>query len=149
MKRFTGTVLTIATLLAGCATHVIVSPTHREDLASQTRVLAIATANLENAVRGKSVTGAGEEAAKAVAALNSAAQHFARTASRWTSDEHVNQGYEDLIRAWVKVKQTFPDLNADALTTQSYNRVAAEWERTARVSGYANRKFQQELEQQK
>jgi hypothetical protein len=59
----------------------------------------------------------------------------------------VNTRYERLIDAWVKVEKTFPDMKADSLTQDAYKRVAYEWERLARVSGYAGKEYQRKVEQ--
>ena len=139
----------LAVTMFACATHVNISPTHREDLNAQSRVLAIAARNLEDAVRGHSATPAEEEAAKAVANFHTESEDFARAAGRWLSDDNVNDRYERFIEAWVKMKQTFPNLKADALTQESYQRVVQEWEKLARVSGYAGKKYEQKIEQGK
>jgi len=139
--------ITIASLaLVGCATNVGVATTHREDLAAPSGALAIATSNLEGSVRGKQMPPGAEEAAESVAKLNEEAQHFARATKSWTSNETVNDRYEGLIRAWVKVKQSFPSLHPDPLTQESYNRVAQHYEKVARASGYANVAYERELE---
>lgn len=139
----------IAVTVLGCATHVNIASTHREDVDSEARVLAIAARNLEDAVRGHSATPPQEEAAQAVANFHSESEEFARAAGRWLSDDNVNDRYERLIEAWVKMKQTFPSLKADALTQESYQRVVQEWGKLARVSGYAGKKYEQKIEQGK
>ncbi|HUK82536.1 MAG TPA: hypothetical protein VLZ12_07905 [Verrucomicrobiae bacterium] len=138
-----------ALALAACATHVNIASTHREDVSAQARVLAISARNLEDAVRGHSATPAEEEAAQAVAKFHTETEEFARASDRWVSDDNVNDRYEHLIEAWVKMKQTFPNLNADTLTQESYKRVSYEWEKLGRVSGYAGKKYEQKIEQRK
>jgi hypothetical protein len=139
----------LAVTMLACATHVNISPSHREDVNSQASVLAIAARNLEDAVRGHSATPAEEEAAQAVAKFHSESEEFARAAGRWISDDNVNDRYESMIEAWVKMKQTFPNLKADALTQESYQRAVQEWEKLARVSGYAGKKYEEKIEQGK
>jgi hypothetical protein len=139
----------LAVTMLACATHVNITPTHREDVNSQARVLAIAARNLEDAVRGHSTSPSEEEAAQAVVNFHTESEEFARAASRWISDDNVNDRYERLIEAWVKMRQTFPNLNADALTQESYQHVEQEWEKLARVSGYAGKKYEQKIEQGK
>jgi hypothetical protein len=139
----------LAVTMLACATHVNITPTHREDVNSQARVLAIAARNLEDAVRGHSASPSEEEAAQAVAKFHTESEEFARAAGRWVSDDNVNDRYEHLIEAWVKMKQTFPNLKADSLTQESHQRVVDEWEKLARVSGYAGKKYEEKIEQGK
>jgi outer membrane murein-binding lipoprotein Lpp len=134
---------------AGCATRVSVAPTHRENMAAQAKVLAITARNLEDSVHRHRAEAAEEEAARAVADFHAGAENFAGTTARWLSDDRVNSDYERLIDAWVKVKQTFPNLKSDNLTQDAYERVQHEWEKLARTSGYAGRKYQQKVEQGK
>ena len=47
----------------------------------------------------------------------------------------------------MKVKQTFPNLNADKLAQDAYIRVQHEWAQLARASGYANRAYERKVEQ--
>jgi membrane-bound lytic murein transglycosylase B len=132
----------------GCATHVAVTPTHRENMASQAKVLAIAARDFEDIVRQHRAEGAEEEAVRAVIDFHAQAENFAGTTVRWDPDR-VDSDYEQLIKAWVKVKQTFPNLKADRLTQDQYARVQQEWEKLDRTSGYAGRKYEQKIEQGK
>jgi hypothetical protein len=135
--------LFLAGVLAGCATHVNVAPTHREDVSAQSRVLAIAARNLDDTARGR----ADVESARAAAAFHNETEQFARAAARWASDDDVNTRYERLIDAWVKLKQAGASLQADAVLKPSWVRVQYEWEKLARVSGYAGRHYEQKIEQ--
>lgn len=74
---------------------------------------------------------------------------FAGTTEQWQSDDRVSDDYELLIKAWVKVKQTFPNMNADKLTQDAYGRVQQEWERLESASGYADRAYEKKVEQGK
>ena len=143
------TAVWMAVLMAGCATRVSVTPTHRENMTAQAKVLAIAARNLEDSVHRHRAERTEEEAARAVADFHAAAENFAGTTARWLSDERVNSDYERLIDAWVKVKETFPNLKSDNLTQDAYERVQHEWEKLARTSGFAGRKYQQKIEQGK
>ena len=134
--------------VVGCATHVAVTPTHRENMAAQAKVLAIAARDFEDIVRQHRAEGAEEEAVRAVIDFHAQAENFAGTTVRWDSDR-VDSDYEKLITAWVKVKQTFPNLKADRLTQDQYTRVQQEWEKLDRTSGYAGRKYEQKVEQGK
>ena len=131
---------------AGCATRVMVMQTHREDVSAQSRVLAIAARNLEETASRQYADASREEMVRAVAAFHYEAEEFAGAAARWLSDDNVNTRYEHLIEAWVKVEKTFPNMKADSLAQDAYQRVAHEWERLARVSGYAGRAYQQKIE---
>jgi len=131
----------------GCATHVAVTPTHRENMAAQAKVLAIAARDLEDIVRQHHAEGAEEEAVRAVIGFHAQAENFAGTTVAWQSPDRVDSDYEQLITAWVKVKQTFPNLKADKLTQDQYARVQQEWEKLDRTSGYAGRKYEQKIEQ--
>ena len=51
-----------------------------------------------------------------------------------------------LIEAHVKLKHTFPTLNADKLTQDTYARVQYEYEKLARTSGYANKAYEKKVE---
>jgi hypothetical protein len=77
------------------------------------------------------------------------AENFAGTTEQWQSDDRVSDDYELLIKAWVKVKHTFPNLNADKLTHDTYTRVQREWEKLDRVSGYAGQAYEKRIEQGK
>lgn len=150
MNRFSklSVVLALATAV-GCATHVAVTPTHHENMAAQAKVLAIAARDLEDIVRHQNAQGAEEEATHAVIDFHAQAENFAGTTEQWQSDDRVSNDYELLIKAWVKVKQTFPSLNADKLTQDAYGRVQHEWEKLERTSGYANRAYEKKIEQGK
>ena len=133
----------------GCATQVTVTPTHRENMAAQSKVLAIAARDLETVTRQRNAEGGGEEAVKAVIEFHAQAENFAGTVGEGRSDERINTDYEHLIEAYVKLKQTFPNLNADKLTTDAYTRVQYEYEKLARTSGYANKAYQKKIEEGK
>ncbi len=150
MKRIDrlAAVLAMAAMV-GCATQVTVTPTHRENMAAQSRVLAIAARDLESIVREHHAEGAQEDAARAVIEFHAQAENFAGTVSSGHSDEKINTDYEHLIEAYVKLKHTFPNLNADKLTQESYERVQHEWEKLARTSGYANKAYQKKIEEGK
>jgi len=136
-------------LVVGCATHVAVTPTHRENMASQSKVLAIAARDLEDIVRQHHAEGADEEAVRAVIDFHAQSENFAGTTVAWQSPDRVDSDYEHLISAWVKVKQTFPNMHPDKLTQDQYARVQQEWEKLDRTSGYAGRKYEQKVEQGK
>ena len=133
----------------GCATHVAVTPTHRENMASQAKVLAIAARDLEDIVRQHHAEGADEDAVRAVIEFHAQAENFAGTTVAWQSPDRVDSDYEHLIAAWVKVKRTSANMHADNLTQDQYARVQQEWEKLDRTSGYAGRKYEQKLEQEK
>ena len=120
-----GKLVAVLTLMSpvGCATHVAVTPTHRENMAAQAKVLAIAARDLEDIVRQHHATGAEENAARAVIEFHAQAENFAGTTVAWQSPDRVDADYERLIEAWVKVKQTLPSLNADKLTQDQFARV--------------------------
>ena len=139
----------VTTLITGCATRVSVATTHREDVSAQARVLAIEARNFEAAAQRQRSDTAQVEAARAVASFHAETEEFARAANRWVSDDNVNTRYERLIDAWVKVQKSLPDLKADDLTQESYQRVAHEWEQLARATGYANKPYEQKVSQNK
>jgi hypothetical protein len=145
----------LATMLAlvsvvGCATHVAITPTHRENMASQAKVLAIAARDLEeDTARQYHAEGAEEQAADAIIKFHAQAENFAGTTVEWQSSDRVDSDYERLIEAWVKVKQTFPNLNSDKVTQDSYTRVQEEFEKLDRTTGYSGRKYEQKIEQGK
>lgn len=132
--------------LAGCATHVNVASTHREDVGTQARVLAIAARNLEDSLPRNRPEVAEQEAAEAVVKFHAETETYARAAARWMSDDNVNTRFEKMIEAWVLVKHTFPALKADPLLQKSYERVQHEWEKLGRATGYAGRKYENEVE---
>ena len=136
-------------LWTGCATRVTITPTHRENVTAQAQVLAIAARNFEDSVHRLAGEPGSETAARAVVQFHAEAENFAGATSRWLSDDDVDRDYEKLIEAWVRVKQTFPDLKADDLARESYERVQTEWEKLARTTGYAGRKYQRKIEQSK
>lgn len=149
MSRFNGLVAVLVLVAtAGCATRVSVMPTHRENMAAQAKVLAIAARDLEDIVRQHHAEGAEEEAVRAVMDFHAQTENFAGTTVRWDSDR-VDSDYERMIEAWVKVKRTFRNLNPDKPTQDQYARVQYEWEKLARTSGYAGRKYQEKVEQGK
>lgn len=133
-------------LVAGCATHISVMETHREDLSSQTKKLAIAARNLEETTHHNAADVATEEAARAVVQFHNDTENFARIASAWRSTEQVNDQYEQLVKSWVKLKHTFPSLKADSIAQDAYKRVEYEWEHTSRAAGHADRKYEKEIE---
>jgi len=135
--------------VVGCATRVMVTPTHRENMTAQAKVLAMAARNLEDSVQRHRAEPTEEAAARAVAQFHAETENFAGATARWLSDDNVDTDYEKLIETWVKVKQTFPDLKADQLTNEAYQRVQSEWEKLARTSGYAGRKYERKIEQGK
>ena len=141
-------VLTLVSAI-GCATRVTITPTHRENMTAQSKVLAMAARNFEDSVHRQRADSSLEAAARAVVDFHAAAENFAGTTARWLSDDNVDNDYEKLIDAWVRVKQTYPDLKADDLTREAYERVQSEWEKLARTSGYAGRKYQKKIEQGK
>jgi hypothetical protein len=141
-------VLTLV-LAIGCATRVAITPTHRENVTAQAKVLAMAARNLDDSVSRYRSEPAGETAVRAVAHFHAETENFAGTTARWLSDDQVDSDYEKLIEAWVRVKQTFPDLKADDITCETYERVQSEWEKLARTTGYAGRKYQRKIEQGK
>ncbi len=150
MSRFSKLAATLALAwVVGCATHVAVTPTHHENMAAQAKVLAIAARDLEDIVRHQHAQGAEEEATQAVIDFHAQAENFAGTTEQWQSDDRVSNDYELLIKAWVKVKHTFPNLNADKLTQDAYGRVQHEWEKLERTSGYADRAYERKIEQGK
>jgi hypothetical protein len=149
MSRFNGlAAVLVLVAMAGCATHVSVTPTHRENMAAQTKVLTIAARDLEDIVRQHHAAGAEEEAVRAVMDFHAQTENVAGTAVRWDSDR-VDSDYERMIEAWVKVKRTFQNLNTDKPTQDQYARVQQEWEKLDRTSGYAGRKYEKKVEQGK
>jgi hypothetical protein len=150
MKRFNmlAGALALAAVI-GCATQVTVTPTHRENMAAQSKVLAIAARDLESIMRGRNVEGGKEEAVQAVIDFHAQAENFAGTVSSGRTDEKINTEYEHLIEAHVKLKHTFPSLDADKLTQDTYARVQYEYEKLARTSGYANRAYEKKVEEGK
>src|SRR5882724_2970601 len=102
--------------MVGCATQVTVTPTHRENMAAQAKVLAITARDLDSIVRQHHAEGAEEEAVRAVADFHTQAENFAGTVSAGRSDEKINTDYERLIEAYVRLEQTFPILHADRPT---------------------------------
>lgn len=147
--RNLATILALASVV-GCATHVAVTPTHRENMAAQAKVLAIAARDLEeDTARQHHAAGAEEQAADAVIKFHAQAENFAGTTVEWQSSDRVDSDFERLIEAWVKVKQTFPNLNSDKVTQDSYTRVQHEWEKLDRASGYSGRTYERKIEQGK
>jgi len=150
MKRFS--MLAVAVALAaviGCATQVTVTPTHRENMAAQAKVLAITARDLDHIVRQHLAEGPEEVAVQAVVDFHAQAENFAGTVSSGRSDEKINSDYERLIETYVKLKQTFPNLHSDKFTQEQYARVQYEYEKLARTSGYSNRAYQRKIEEGK
>jgi hypothetical protein len=137
---------TLLILLAGfafgCSTHVGIATTHREDVSAQSRVMAIAARNLDDTARGR----ARADTAQVVAKFHNESEEFARASARWVSDDNVNTRYERFIDTWVKVKQIAPALQADSVLNDSFRRVQYEWEKLARVTGYAGKKYEEKME---
>jgi hypothetical protein len=139
-----------AVVLIACGTtHVNVMQVHREDMSAQSRVLAVAARNFEDSVHRHRAEPSEEDAARAIVNFHTETEEFARAAARWLSDDNVNTRFEAMISAWVKVKQTFPNLKADSLTQDAYRRVTDEWEKMERVSGYAGRNYEKKIEEGK
>jgi hypothetical protein len=110
--------------------------------------LAIAARDLDGIVRQHHTEGVAEDAVRAVIEFHSQAENFAGTTVRWDQDR-VDSDYEGLIAAWVKVKQTFPNLSPDKPTEDQFTRVQEEWEKLDRSSGYAARRYEKKIEQGK
>jgi hypothetical protein len=144
MKNLLAGLLLIS--VVGCAAQVRISSTHREDITAQARVFTIATRNLEDVTRGRGGGPAEQQVAADIATLHSDAESFARGAARWVADDEVNSRYEKVIADWLKVKRGFAARKADKLTTESYDRVAREYERLARSTGYAGKPYEKSLE---
>jgi hypothetical protein len=150
MNRFSRLAMAMALgTTLGCATQVTVTPTHRENMAAQSKVLAIAARDLETVTHQRHAAGAEEEAAQVVIEFHAQAENFAGTVGEGRSDDKINTEYEHLIEAYVKLTRTFPNLNADKLTTDAYTRVQYEYEKLARTSGYANKAYQKKVEEGK
>jgi hypothetical protein len=149
MKRMWIGVVGLVLWAASNAPAANLAETQKENLSAQSRVVAIATANLENAVRGRALTDADTEAATAVAKFHSAAESFARASERWLDTANVNWSYQALIEAWFKVKQTFPALKADALTTKTYDRAMREFDKLDRYAGYGGKTYEKKQKAKK
>ena len=150
MKRFSMLAVAVAmAAIVGCATQVTVTPTHRENMAAQSKVLASAAGELEYVEHQHDAEGGGSDAVRAIVAFHAQAENFAGTVSSGHSDEKINTEYEHLIEAYVKLKTTFPNLGADERTKDAYARVQHEWEQLARSSGYANKAYEKKVEQGK
>lgn len=134
-------------VVAGCASSVSITSTNRENIAAQAKVLAIAARNLEDSVHRNRADATQEDAARAVAEFHAAAETFTGTARTWVGSDKVDKQFEELIEAWVKMKQKFPDLQPDQLTRDAYKRVEYEWEKLQRATAYAGRKYQKKLEE--
>jgi len=141
MKRL-GLVVLLA--LVGCSTHVGVVSTRREDMNSQSKVLTIAARNLEDSVHRNQQTPAQETAAQTVAQFHTETKRFTSMVGAWRDDDQVNNQYEEMIKAWVRLQYHFPDLKADKLTQTAYERVQSEWEKMHRASGYHGQKYEKE-----
>jgi hypothetical protein len=150
MNRFSSlaAVLVLAAMV-GCSTQVTVTPTHRENMAAQSKVLAIAAGDLESVEHQHDAEGGGDDAVRAIVGFHAQAENFAGTVSSGHSDEKINTEYEHLIEAYVKLKKTFPNLAADQRTKDAYTRVQHEWEQLARSSGYSNKAYQKKVEEGK
>lgn len=140
--RYSVALLAMAFTATGYAAHISIMQTHREDLSGQTKKLAVAARNLEDTVHRNPAGPGEEEAARAVAAFHNETESFARIAGAWRSDDQVNDEFERLVAAWVKMKHTFPALKADSLTQDAFKRVEHEWEETHRASGGSGRKYE-------
>ena len=150
MNRFsTLAAVLVSAAMVGCATQVTVTPTHRENMAAQSKVLASAAGELDRVQHQHDAEGGGNDAVRAIVEFHAQAENFAGTVGSGRSDEKINTEYEHLIEAYVKVKQTFRNLAADQPTKDAYARVQHEWEQLARASGYSNRAYQRKIEQGK
>jgi hypothetical protein len=150
MNRFSKLAVALALMaMIGCATQVTVTPTHRENMASQSKVLAIAAADLESVEHQHDAEGGGNDAVHAIIEFHAQAENFAGTLSSGRTDEKINTEYEHLIEAYVKLKKNFSNLAADERTKDAYTRVQHEWEQLARASGYSNKAYQRKIEQGK
>jgi len=136
-------------LAAGCATNVNIAETHREDIATRSRVMAIAARNLDDAMRSHTATPAEQEAAQLAAKFHNEAEDFARAAGRWISPENVNERYEALIDAWLKAKEAVSKLKLDPMTAETWQRVTYEWEKLARATGYSGHAYEKSREKKK
>jgi hypothetical protein len=142
---------TLAALLlvtAGCATNANIAETHREDVAARSRLLAIAARNLDDAMRSRTAP-AEQEASGLVAKFHTESQHFASAAGRWVTTDNVNERYEGLIDAWVKVKDAFATLKLDTMTAQTWQRVTYEWEKLSRATGYGGNAYEKKSGEKK
>jgi hypothetical protein len=150
MKRFSmlAAALALAAMI-GCATQVTVTPTHRENMAAQSKVLASAAGDLERVEHQHDAEGGGNDAVRAIVGFHAQAENFAGTVGSGRSDEKINTEYEHQIESYVKLKKTFPNLSTDQPTKDAYTRVQYEWEQLARASGYSNRKYEKQIEQGK
>jgi hypothetical protein len=144
MKLLTTAWAGIILLGVGCGTHVYISETHREDIATRSRVMAIAAGNLDDNMRSHTATPAEQQTAEAAAKFHNAAENFARAGSRWVSTENVNDRYEQLIDTWVKLKESMSKLKLDSLTTEVWQRVVYEWDRLGRATGYSGTAYEKE-----
>ena len=133
----------------GNASAANLAEAQKENLSAQARVLAVAAANLENAVRGRALTEADAPAAAAVAKFHGWAESFARASERWLDTRNVNDIYQGLIEAWVKVRETFPSLKADALTQETYDRAMREFDKLDRYAGYCGKTYEKKLKGKK
>jgi hypothetical protein len=150
MKRFSMLAAALAlAAMVGCSTQVTVTPTHRENMAAQSKVLASAASDLESAEHQHDAEGGGAEGVRAIVAFHAQAENFAGTVGSGRSDEKINTEYEHVIEAYVKLKKTFPNLSTDQPTKDAYARVQHEWEQLARASGYSNKAYQKKIEEGK
>jgi hypothetical protein len=141
-------VLALAAMV-GCATQVTVTPTHRENMAAQSKVLASAAGELDRVQHQHDAEGGGSDAVRAIVEFHAQAENFAGTLSSGRTDEKINTEYEHLIEAYVKLKKNFSNLAADERTKDAYTRVQHEWEQLARASGYSNKAYEKKVEQGK
>ena len=150
MNRFSTLAAVLASAaMVGCATQVTVTPTHRENMAAQSKVLASAAGERDRVQHQHDAEGGGSDAVRAIVEFHAQAENFAGTVGSGRSDEKINTEYEHLIEAYVKVKKTFPNLAADERTKDAYTRVQHEWEQLARASGYSNKAYQKKVEEGK
>jgi ribosomal protein S15P/S13E len=141
MKRFG---LAVILLAVGCSTHVGVVSTRREDMNSQCKVLAVAARNLEDSIRRNPQTPEQETAAQAVAQFHTETERFASIVGAWRDEMQVDNQFEAMIKAWVRMQYHFPALKADHLTQAAYDHTAQEWEKMHRSSGYHGKKYEKE-----
>ena len=150
MNRFSTLAVVLAlAAMVGCATQVTVTPTHRENMAAQSKVLASAAGELDRVQHQHDAEGGGSDAVRAIVEFHAQAENFAGTLSSGRTDEKINTEYEHLIEAYVKLKKNFSNLAADERTKDAYTRVQHEWEQLARASGYSNKAYEKKVEQGK
>ena len=134
--------------VAGCTTHPQIAMTHREDVTTQSRALAMAARNLDDTVRRQATGPAAEDAARAVTKFHEAADHFAGAAASWHDEAQVDRSFEQLIDAHVAMEHRLPDLHPDGLTKDAYAKSEHEWDRLRRVAGYAGEHYKEKRQRE-